>query len=116
MARKGKVQVNAPSQYAYEEGSRELTLVRSEQTSFNNSEPQQQLPNGIPVPNGADPVPLKDGTGPVDFKPPPGIEDMPPLSTAAMSSFATAAKGVANPQDENKEGLVVLNQSAPASS
>ncbi|KIR72864.1 poly(A) polymerase [Cryptococcus deuterogattii CA1014] len=98
------------------EGQGPSKRTKSEQTSFNNSEPQQQLPNGIPVPNGADPVPLKDGTGPVDFKPPPGIEDMPPLSTAAMSSFATAAKGVANPQDENKEGLVVLNQSAPASS
>ncbi|KIS00523.1 poly(A) polymerase, partial [Cryptococcus deuterogattii 2001/935-1] len=98
------------------EGQGPSKRTKSEQTSFNNSEPQQQLPNGIPVPNGADPVPLKDGTGPVDFKPPPGIEDMPPLSTAAMSSFATAAKGVVNPQDENKEGLVVLNQSAPASS
>ncbi|KAL0253808.1 hypothetical protein I308_101185 [Cryptococcus tetragattii IND107] len=98
------------------EGQGPSKRTKSEQTSFNNSETQQQLPNGIPVPNGADPVPLKDGTGPVDFKPPPGIEDMPPLSTAAMSSFATAAKGVANPQDENKEGLVVLNQSAPASS
>ncbi|XAO22401.1 hypothetical protein I312_101171 [Cryptococcus bacillisporus CA1280] len=98
------------------EGQGPSKRTKSEQTSFNNSEPQQQLPNGIPVPNGADPVPLKDGTGPVDFKPPPGIEDMPPLSTAAMSSFATAAKGVANSQDENKEGLVVVNQSAPASS
>ncbi|KIR69207.1 poly(A) polymerase [Cryptococcus bacillisporus CA1873] len=98
------------------EGQGPSKRTKSEQTSFNNSEPQQQLPNGIPVPNGADPVPLKDGTGPVDFKPPPGIEDMPPLSTAAMSSFATAAKGVANSQDENKEGLVVVNQSAPAPS
>lgn len=66
------------------------------------------------MPNGADPVPLKDGAGPVDFKPPPGIEDMPPLSTAVMSSFATAAKGVAISQDENREGLVVLNQTDPA--
>ncbi|ODN73700.1 hypothetical protein, variant [Cryptococcus amylolentus CBS 6039] len=72
----------------------------------------QPLPNGVPQPNGADPVPSQNGAGPVDLKPPPGIENMPPLSTAAMSSFATAAKGVAGAQDENKDGLIVLNQTA----
>ncbi|WVN87609.1 uncharacterized protein L203_102792 [Cryptococcus depauperatus CBS 7841] len=65
--------------------------------------------NGLPVQNGSDPVSSKIGEE-VDIKPPPGIENLPPLSNAAMSSFATAAKGVATTQDFNKEGLVVLNQ------
>ncbi|TYJ53782.1 hypothetical protein B9479_005542 [Cryptococcus floricola] len=85
--------------------------TRSENVIPENQTPQP-LPNGVPQSNGADPVPSQNGAGPVDLKPPPGIENMPPLSTAAMSSFATAAKGVAGAQDENKDGLIVLNQTA----
>ncbi|KAK8844831.1 hypothetical protein IAR55_006681 [Kwoniella newhampshirensis] len=71
------------------------------------------FPNGVPVPNGADPIPPVESNGvqAVDIEPPPGIENMPPLSATAMSSFATAAKGVATDQDSNSEGLLVLNGS-----
>lgn len=67
-------------------------------------------------PNAPDPVPTPNGTGAgrTDIAPPPGLENVPPLSAAAMASFASAAKGVTTVQevqDEggNREGLVVLN-------
>ncbi|WWD22616.1 hypothetical protein CI109_107109 [Kwoniella shandongensis] len=76
--------------------------------------PLDLLPNGVPIPNGADPVPppSSNGVQAMDIQPPPGIENMPPLSATAMSSFATAAKGVATDQDSNSEGLLVLNGGA----
>lgn len=77
-------------------------------------------PGPIPIPNGADPVP-SNGTNPhnpapIDIAPPPGIEDMPPLSAAAMSSFASAAKGVTTKAEvgetNNEGGLLVLSGAA----
>lgn len=67
-------------------------------------------------PHAPDPVPAQNGTAAArtDIAPPPGLENVPPLSAAAMASFASAAKGVTTVQevqDEggNREGLLVLN-------
>ena len=67
-------------------------------------------------PHTPDPVPAQNGTAAArtDIAPPPGLENVPPLSAAAMASFASAAKGVTTVQevqDEggNREGLLVLN-------
>lgn len=73
----------------------------------------------LPVTAGGDPVPQgTNGTAStVDVKPPPGIENMPPLSATAISSFASAAKGVTTKEDAgpgqtgNPAGLLVLNGS-----
>jgi poly(A) polymerase len=70
------------------------------------------MPAALPIPTGADPVP-SNGNAELNVEPPPGIEGMPPLSTTAMSSFATAAKGVTTKQEagesSNTDGLLVLN-------
>ncbi|KAK4685893.1 poly(A) polymerase, partial [Tremellales sp. Uapishka_1] len=73
------------------------------------------LTTTLPKPQGADPVslPLIAEPQAIDLAPPPGIENLPPLSAAAMASFASAAKGVTTDED-NKEGLLVLNSTAAA--
>lgn len=68
----------------------------------------------VPIPTGADPTPNGTSHITTNLAPPPGIENMPPLSAAAMASFASAARGVttaAEVKEEggNKEGLLVLN-------
>ena len=76
----------------------------------------------IPVPIGADPTPKTNGVSStptsLDVAPPPSIDGMPPLSATAMSSFASAAKGVTTVQQAgekgNQEGLMVLNQATAA--
>ena len=69
------------------------------------------------APSGADPTPITNGQV-VDLEPPPAIQGMPPLSATAMSSFASAAKGVTTKQEvnelDNKEGLIILNGAQPA--
>lgn len=73
----------------------------------------------LPVTAGGDPVPAgaNGSVSDIDIRPPPGIEDMPPLSATAMSSFASAAKGVTTKDDlgpgqnGNAQGLLVLNGS-----
>ncbi|ORX35170.1 putative polynucleotide adenylyltransferase [Kockovaella imperatae] len=79
-----------------------------------------------PIPIGADQTPATngshtegaDGANPQDIPPPPSIQGMPPLSATAMSSFASAAKGVTTAEKAeevgNQEGLLVLNQTAAA--
>ncbi|WWC57497.1 uncharacterized protein I303_100029 [Kwoniella dejecticola CBS 10117] len=82
------------------------------------------LPNGVPLPNGADPVPPSttktNGSSTAAAvslpPPPPGIEGLPPLSATSLSGFATAANGVVNDSHtgKNTDGLVVLNGAAAA--
>ena len=77
------------------------------------------LKTAISSPAAPDPVPVPISNGaPIEVAPPPAIEGMPPLSATAMSSFASAAKGVTTRDEvnelDNKEGLIVLNGNGPA--
>jgi len=72
--------------------------------------------HSLSVSTGADPTPNGTTSTNVDLAPPPGLENMAPLSAAAMASFASAAKGVTTAQEVqeeggNAEGLLVLNGS-----
>lgn len=89
-----------------------LLLLLSEETP--GGTPDIRVNTPVPIPTGADPLPNSNGAV-VEIEPPPAIEGMPPLSGAAMSSFASAAKGVTTKQEmeelDNKQGLIVLNGS-----
>lgn len=61
----------------------------------------------VPTGNESDPAPSNGHA--TEVPPPPGLENAPPLSETAQSSFASAANGVASSQTENQGGQVVLN-------
>ena len=77
--------------------------------------PDQRVNVPIPIPSIGNLLPSANGKS-LEIVPPPAIEGMPPLSATAMSSFASAAKGVTTKQEigasDNKEGLIVLNGTA----
>ncbi|ORY26955.1 Poly(A) polymerase central domain-domain-containing protein [Naematelia encephala] len=84
----------------------------------NGSFPSTTAPtsSSLSAPTGADPS-IPNSSASVEVAPPPGIEDMPPLSATAMSSFASAANGVttedqAGGTNGNAEGLVMLKGAA----
>ena len=109
-------------------GTPSITLTASNSNSdpySSNSAPSSDIPialstspKSVAVPTGADPTPNgvrgMNGHAADDIAPPPGIEGMPPLSATAMSSFASAAKGVTTVEEVgeggNQEGLMVLNK------
>lgn len=89
------------------EEAKHLSLGSSSTSAGQPSAPHPHAPDPAPAQNGSS----VNGT---EIAPPPGLENVPPLSAAAMASFASAAKGVTTVQevqDEggNREGLLVLN-------
>lgn len=80
------------------------------------SDPSDQVANPTApaiVSAGSSAVATANGNGnsapmSADIAPPPAIQGMPPLSTTAMSSFASAEKGVVGVDGPNPNGLIQL--------
>jgi len=94
-----------------------LPLLTPEETPAGTPDVRNNTP--IPIPTGPDLRPVSNGQLldiTLDIAPPPAIQGMPPLSATAMSSFASAAKGVTTKEEldslDNKEGVIVLSGTA----